>query len=460
MRERLQGAHRPVVCSIIFVAFGAVLQQLSQSRLNSPTLLVGTTLTDGLSNKGVNTGYAEDTVVYVPRTGGIMMNVLGVHTGEAGAWQGEDHWDDEMVGTERALSPEIDDPWVGRPHEHSSNIGAQPGHPMGFTINKYWAPVFAARMNGGHAFRLNKLAQLDHTQHPSISQQQLRLGENGEAKLRVAGGGWRTVKLALLGAAEARGLDDCALYCTQQQPVQLLQSLKTKIIPNRPPRCGCPKPLPPPRLINGENCEDIVQNPGETSGVRWLIDCPDKLLPSRRPAPPKVTQQEEPSVGPDVSAHYADAIEMPPGEEEPEIEKDEPGCEPDIFAPQEPCWESNNNPGTKFTCFTGTKVQILTPEELLLQANLATSGISTTRLRSTQRSMTMQEASTTTSTNSRQMSRGTIVPAPLFWMTRSQMSGVHAWPQVQSMCGTRRRMSVCTRASLAISGPRCRVREA
>jgi hypothetical protein len=290
-----------------------------------------------------------------------MMNVLGVHTGEAGAWQGEDHWDDEMVGTERDLSPEIDDPWVGRPHEHSSNIGAQPGHPMGFTINKYWAPVFAARMNGDNAFRPTQLAQLDYAQHPSISQQQLRQGEDGEAKLRVAGGGWRTVKLALLGAAEARGLDDCALYCTQEQPVQLLQSPKTKIIPNRPPRCGCPKPLPPPRLINGENCEDIVQNPGETSGVRWLIDCPDKWLPSRRPAAPKVTQQEEPPVGPDVSAHYSDAIEMPPGEEEPEIEKDEPGCEPDIFAPQEPCWESNNNPGTKFTCFTGTKVQILTP---------------------------------------------------------------------------------------------------
>ena len=266
--------------------------------------------------------------------------------------------------------------------------------------------------------------------------------------------------MALLGAAEARGLDDCALYCTQQQPVPLLQSLKTKIIPNRPPRCGCPKPLPPPRLINGDNCEDIVQNSGETSGVRWLIDCPDKWLPSRRPAPPKVTHEEETSVGPDVSAHYADAIEMPPGEEEPEIEKDEHGCEPDIFAPQEPCWESNNNPGTKSTCFTGTIVQILMPEELLLQANLGTSGISTTRLHSTQRSMTMQEASTTTSTNSRQMSRGTTVPAPLFWTTRSQMSGAHAWPQVRSMCGTRRRTSACMRASLAISGPRCRVREA
>jgi hypothetical protein len=459
MRERLQGAHRPVVCSIIFVAFVAVLQ-LSQSRLNLPTLLVGTTLIDGLSNKGFNTGYAEDTVVYVPRTGGIMMNVLGVHTGEAGAWKGEDHWDDEMVGTERALSPEIDDPWVGRPHKHSSNIGAQPGHPMGFTINKYWAPVFAARMNVDHAFRPTQLAQLHYTQHPSISQQQLRRGEDGEAKLRVAGGGWRTVKLALLGAAEARGLDDCALYCTQEQPVQLLQSPKTKIIPNRPPRCGCPKPLPPPRLINGENCEDIFQNSGETSGVRWLIDCPDKWSPSRRAAPPKVTQQEDPPVGPDVSAHYADAIEMPPGEEEPEIEKDEHGCEPDIFAPQEPCWESNNNPGTKFTCFIGTKAHILTPEELLLQANLATSGMWTTRLHSTQHSMTMQEASTTTSTSSRQMSRGTIVPAPLFWTTRSQMSGAHAWPQVRSMCGTRRRTSACMRASLAISGPRCRVREA
>ena len=120
-----------------------------------------TMLTDRLSIKGVHTGYAEDPEVYVPRTGGILMNVLGVNTGEAGAWQGEDHWDDEMVGTERALSPEIDDPWIGQAHELSGSIGAQPGHPQGFTVNKYWAPVFGARMNGDHDFRPTQLAQIE-----------------------------------------------------------------------------------------------------------------------------------------------------------------------------------------------------------------------------------------------------------------------------------------------------------
>jgi hypothetical protein len=63
----------------------------------------------------------------------------------------------------------------------------------------------------------------------------------------------------------------------------------------------------------------------------------------RRPAPPlaKPEEKETYTVGPEVGQTYADALEAPPGEEEPEIEKDEMGPLPDIFSPQEP-WHARD----------------------------------------------------------------------------------------------------------------------
>jgi hypothetical protein len=111
--------------------------------------------------------------------------------------------------------------------------------------------------------------------------------------------------------------------------------------------CGCgprARPIPPPRLVNGDDCDDLsLEDTRETRGVRWLIDCPSKWVPVRRPAPPlaKPEEKETYTVGPEVGQTYADALEAPPGEEEPEIEKDEMGPLPDIFSPQEP-WHARD----------------------------------------------------------------------------------------------------------------------
>jgi len=106
--------------------------------------------------------------------------------------------------------------------------------------------------------------------------------------------------------------------------------------------CGCPQLMPPPRLINGEDCADIPGEVSETRGVRWLVDCPSKWVPARRPSPPPVQpEQEETSytVVRHGSASSVEALPAPPGEEEPEIEADVMGPHPDIFAPQEPWHE-------------------------------------------------------------------------------------------------------------------------
>jgi len=110
--------------------------------------------------------------------------------------------------------------------------------------------------------------------------------------------------------------------------------------------CGCPRArrIPPPRLVNGDDCDDLnLDDTRETRGVRWLIDCPSKWVQVRRPEPPPAKPEEKETyiVGPDVGQTYADALEAPPGEEEPEIEKDETGPLPDIFSPQEP-WHARD----------------------------------------------------------------------------------------------------------------------
>jgi hypothetical protein len=127
--------------------------------------------------------------------------------------------------------------------------------------------------------------------------------------------------------------------CTQQGQGELAQ------IRSVTPKCGCPKPMPPPRLIRGEDCDDILPEQGEeTSGVRWMIDCPSKWKPVRRPSPPTVEPEEEQvyTVGPDAYAQSAEPMEAPPGDPHPEIEADVMGPHPDIFAPQEPWHELKN----------------------------------------------------------------------------------------------------------------------
>jgi len=118
-------------------------------------------LTDHLSYRGVNTGYPEDTVKYVPREGGALMHAGGVNTGEEGAWKGEDHWVDEQVPIAETFSKHF-------------GIQPAPGHPDGFALNKYWAPVFGARVGRGVEGRQTQLTELagaeveDHNGIPEL----------------------------------------------------------------------------------------------------------------------------------------------------------------------------------------------------------------------------------------------------------------------------------------------------
>jgi hypothetical protein len=122
-----------------------------------------TMLTDRLSFWGVNTGYPEDRVEYVPRVGG-KLHAFGVNTGEEGAWEGEDHWDDEQVPIEESFS---------------THYGLQPapGHPEGFGVNKYWAPVFGARGETGTPRRETMLAQVEAEVEDNNGIPELRLDE-------------------------------------------------------------------------------------------------------------------------------------------------------------------------------------------------------------------------------------------------------------------------------------------
>jgi len=92
--------------------------------------------------------------------------------------------------------------------------------------------------------------------------------------------------------------------------------------------------------VNGEDCDEVSSSTSErTNGVRWKSDCESKWRPVRPPGPPPPARPEEEevyTVEPVGAQQYADALEVPPGEEHPEIEKDEMGPTPDIFAPQEP----------------------------------------------------------------------------------------------------------------------------
>ena len=137
----------------------------------------------------------------------------------------------------------------------------------------------------------------------------------------------RHVTRGLAGRTASLPLDsgcDCALE-NQQELRAVEQSL-----------CDCA----PPRLVNGEDCGDIAAgSEGKTNGVRWLIDCESQWVAPPSPAPPpaiKPREEEEYTVQPVGAQQYADALEVPPGEEHPEIERDEMGPTPDIFAPQEP----------------------------------------------------------------------------------------------------------------------------
>ena len=123
-----------------------------------------TMLTDRLSYRGVNTGYPEDRVEYVPRVGGKLMHAFGVNTGEEGAWEGEDHWDDEQVPIRESFS---------------THYGLQPapGHPEGFGVNKYWAPVFGARGETGTPRRESMLAQVEAEVEDNNGIPELRLDE-------------------------------------------------------------------------------------------------------------------------------------------------------------------------------------------------------------------------------------------------------------------------------------------
>jgi len=137
--------------------------------------------------------------------------------------------------------------------------------------------------------------------------------------------------LATTPQAKDNGCD-----CSQQQLPLIGQSLSS---------CGCPQPMPPPRLVNGEDCEDFGDNyVGRTRGVRWLVDCPSKWVPARRVTPPTVQPEEGENyeVGPNRVAKYIEALPVAPGEEEPGIQADVMGPRPDIFSPQEPWHELQN----------------------------------------------------------------------------------------------------------------------
>ena len=114
---------------------------------------------DGLSPSGVNVGYSEDRVEYVPRKGGALMYEGGVHTGEEGAWEGEAH-------PQPGLDNDYLDEQVPIEAMFSGNFGVMPSyagttrHPDGFTVNKYWSPLFGARAPRGTAGRQQQLAQL------------------------------------------------------------------------------------------------------------------------------------------------------------------------------------------------------------------------------------------------------------------------------------------------------------
>ena len=140
------------------LAESAMIAKLERSKLPGPLAGIPkdmlakakahtTMLTDNLRYRGLNTGYPEDRVEYVPREGGTLMEG-GVNTGEAGAWDGEDHWLDEQVPIEETFS---------------QNFGTQPapGHPDGFAVNKYWAPVFGVRRGRGVSGRPTQLAELE-----------------------------------------------------------------------------------------------------------------------------------------------------------------------------------------------------------------------------------------------------------------------------------------------------------
>jgi hypothetical protein len=146
----------------VFGARGESVARQSQAKLKAQET---TMLTDRLSFRGVNTGYPEDRVEYVPHVGGKLMHAFGVNTGEEGAWEGEDHWDDEQVPIGESFS---------------THYGLQPaqGHPEGFGVNKYWAPVFGARGETGTPRRETMLAQVEAEVEDNNGIPELRLDED------------------------------------------------------------------------------------------------------------------------------------------------------------------------------------------------------------------------------------------------------------------------------------------
>ena len=147
----------------VFGARGEVVgARKADAQLEAPE--TATMLTDRLSYRGVNTGYPEDPVEYVPRVGGKLMHAFGVNTGEEGAWAGEDHWDDEQVP-------------IGQTFSTHYGIQPAPGHPEGFGVNKYWAPVFGARGKTGAPRRATMLAQVEAEVEDHNGIPELRLDE-------------------------------------------------------------------------------------------------------------------------------------------------------------------------------------------------------------------------------------------------------------------------------------------
>jgi len=217
-------------------------------------------------------------------------------------------------------------------------LGCLAGLQLGVVRRGAQRTALQERVPGGQQLRLRRRTQLAQLSTPAAaSAAAAALRREVEQK-----GGARSPAMGVLQhvVRDLSGRRAGGSSCDCQQLASVGQSLGSRNAAQA--ACGCPRvrPIPPPRLINGDDCADLDEDAGaETRGVRWLVDCPSKWVPARRPAPPPAKPEEEEdtySVGPEVGQTYADALEAPPGEEEPEIEKDVMGPHPDIFAPQEP----------------------------------------------------------------------------------------------------------------------------
>ena len=198
-------------------------------------------------------------------------------------------------------------------------LGCLAGLQLGVVRRGAQRTALQERVPGGQQLRLRRRTQLAQLSTPAAaSAAAAALRREVEQK-----GGARSPAMGVLQhvVRDLSGRRAGGSSCDCQQLASVGQSLGSRDAAQA--ACGCPRvrPIPPPRLINGDDCADLDEDAGaETRGVRWLVDCPSKWVPARRPAPPPAKPEEEQdrySVGPDWGRHTRTPWRRRPGRRSP-----------------------------------------------------------------------------------------------------------------------------------------------